>query len=657
MNDLTPDLAPNSLAAADVAVAHSTEDASAAGELVYLPLHRLELDADNVRKRGGDNVDALKALILAQDLLQNLVVCPLLTKRGKATGKYGVIAGGRRLKALRALADEGHIARDKDVLCLIKPRAQAILTSAAENSGREAMSGPDTLAAFAAMVREGRGVEELALAFGVSEVTVRRRLKLATVSPRLFALYAQDDMTLDQLMSLALIDDPARQEAVWDGASEYQRGPAQLKRLALGTAVSVTTDRLARFVGVAAYTAAGGQLLGDLFADADAGYIADPELLARLAGDQLAAERARLLEGGAAWVDVVEQFDYTERQKYVEAPTTLREPTAREQKALAAARRALATAEEAMRAYQEADEADDDDERYARLEDAVDAAQSRVAELAGRLKVVTPEVQALCGVVLTIDAEGRLRTHRHLVRKSDAKKLAPSAQPESEEDDAEPGLSDALLRRLAAQRSVALQVEVARHPQVGLAVLAAALLADLGLAPRSYAFSSVGARRRERDLQQADASIDSGAAWSALAQLTDAATAPLPGDGDALLAWLLAQPQDVLVQLLALCAARSIHAHAGSLRAGRVDRVADAVGLDMTQYWSATGETYFRAVPKALIAQALGEVDAGKASEVEALKKGEAAALAEETVRGTGWLPPVLRRAAGGDAQGLESAD
>jgi hypothetical protein len=99
----------------------------AEGELVYLPLDALDLDADNVRKRGGTNVDELKALIASQGLLQNLVVCPMLTKRGKPTGKYGVVAGGRRLRALRALAEDGKIAKNKDVLCRIKPREDAIM--------------------------------------------------------------------------------------------------------------------------------------------------------------------------------------------------------------------------------------------------------------------------------------------------------------------------------------------------------------------------------------------------------------------------------------------------------------------------------------------------------------------------------------------------
>jgi ParB family chromosome partitioning protein len=636
------------------AAATSVAPEPSEAELVYLPLDKLDFDSDNVRKRGGENVDALKALILAQDLLQNLVVCPQLTKRGKPTGKFGVIAGGRRLRALRALAEEGKIAGDKEILCLIKPREEATLTSAAENSGREAMTGPDTIIAFAKMVREGKGVEELSLAFGISEITVRRRLKLANVSPKLFELYAQEQISLDQLMGLAVIDDHERQEAVWEGASEHQRGAAQLKRAALGQAVSAASDRLARFVGVDAYVAAGGQLLADMFLDDDQGHMTDPDLLARLANDKLGQEREELLGAGVAWVEYVENYDYSARQNYVEAPTTTRAPTKAEKKAIAEARLKHASARQAMQTFQDATGEDDEDEdRYTALDSDIDNAKAEVDELLDQLKSVAPEVQALCGVVLTVEPSGQLRKHRNLVRKQDAKKAASVARKSNSgsdgasgpvEEEMGSGLSEALLGRLAAQRSIALQVEVARNHNVALAVLAAALLPELGIGGDSYHYSSVTARNRDADFTMADPSVKSSSAWAEMAALVGAAESELPQDGDGALAWLIAQPVDVLVKILALCAAKSIYAGAGSLRQARVDLVADAVGLDMANYWTASGDTYFKSVPKALIAEAIAEVDAEKAKTVDKLKKGEAVALAEEALKDSKWLPVALRR-------------
>ena len=79
----------------------------------------------------------------------------------------------------------------------------------AENSGRAAMSVADTVTAFAEMIAAGAGVEDVAVCFGITPLTVQRRLKLAKVSPVLFELFRQDKINLDQLMALAITDDHA----------------------------------------------------------------------------------------------------------------------------------------------------------------------------------------------------------------------------------------------------------------------------------------------------------------------------------------------------------------------------------------------------------------------------------------------------------------
>ena len=72
------------------AATSAEDEAFAAGDLVLIPLSRLVPSAFNVRKSGGEDVGELAALIKAQGLLQNLVVHPDETKRGKSTGDYGL---------------------------------------------------------------------------------------------------------------------------------------------------------------------------------------------------------------------------------------------------------------------------------------------------------------------------------------------------------------------------------------------------------------------------------------------------------------------------------------------------------------------------------------------------------------------------------------
>jgi len=166
----------------------------------------------------------------------------------------------------------------------------------AENSGRAPMSVADTVTAFAEMIAAGAGVEDVAVCFGITPLTVQRRLKLAKVSPLLFELFRQDKINLDQLMALAITDDHAAQERVWNSTPSYSRNPSGLRRLLLGREIDAATDPLAKFVGIPAYEAAGGVVVRDLFEDAGSGYITDAELLQRLAVAQL-TERAHAFKG------------------------------------------------------------------------------------------------------------------------------------------------------------------------------------------------------------------------------------------------------------------------------------------------------------------------------------------------------------------------
>ncbi len=46
---------------------------------------------------------------------------------------------------------------------------------------------------------------------------VKQRLRLASVSPALLDVYAEDGMSLEQLMAFTVSTDHARQEQVWAG--------------------------------------------------------------------------------------------------------------------------------------------------------------------------------------------------------------------------------------------------------------------------------------------------------------------------------------------------------------------------------------------------------------------------------------------------------
>jgi ParB family chromosome partitioning protein len=74
--------------------------------------------------------------------------------------------------------------------------------------------------------------------------------------------------------------------------------------------------------------------------------------------------------------------------------------------------------------------------------------------------------------------------------------------------------------------------------------------------------------------------------------------------------------------------------------------VAEAVDLDMVAAgWEPTADNYLNRVPKARILEAVREAKGECTAQLlDHLKKGEMATEAERLLKGSGWLPEVLRR-------------
>jgi ParB family transcriptional regulator, chromosome partitioning protein len=155
--------------------AATLEIAVPAQNLILVPLSQLRPSKRNVRKTVGASIAELTASIARVGLLQNLTL--ILAGDGE---HYEVVAGGRRLAALKLLAKKRRISKDYDVPCLLVADASARTASLTENVQREAMHPADQFEAFAALIAEGRPIEDMAADFGVTPLVVQRRLKLAT---------------------------------------------------------------------------------------------------------------------------------------------------------------------------------------------------------------------------------------------------------------------------------------------------------------------------------------------------------------------------------------------------------------------------------------------------------------------------------------------
>ncbi|WP_429952101.1 chromosome partitioning protein ParB [Comamonas sediminis] len=572
---------------------------------------------------------------------------------------YEVVAGGRRLAALKLLAKKRRISKEWEVPCLLVADGTARTASLTENVQREAMHPADQFEAFAALVAEGRPIEDIAADFSVTPLVVQRRLKLANVSPRLMADYRADAVSLDQLMALAITDDHVAQESAFYDAPTWQRQPSALRERLTEREIDAYRHPLVRFVGLDTYEAAGGGVRRDLFAEDDAGvYLTDAALLERLAQDRLAGIAAEVKAEGWAWVDATPGVTHADLHAFQRAPRERREPTKREAQRIEKLQAKVQAIGEAL---DDALEAEDEDKADA-LQEEGEAVGEQLQALEDGLQEYGPTVKAAAGAIVTIDRNGQAVIHRGLLREAEAKALRTlerlrqgfsgedaenDDEGENAEDDGHPktaAMSDRLAQRLSAHRTAALQIEVARHPQVALAALVHGMVQTVLQESRYGHDLPLGVSLKVQDrLEGMAPDWPESPAAVALRELQQVAGETLPQDRDELFAALLAKSQDELVKLLAVCVASTVDVvtlHATPHQPG--EELAQAVGLDMAAWWQPTAEGYFKHVPKAAILQAVGECAPEQVSRLAKLKKADIASEAERLANGTGWMPAVF---------------
>jgi ParB family chromosome partitioning protein len=256
-----------------------------------IPFNKLVLSQSNVRRvKAGVSIEQLAESIALRTLLQSLNVRAVVDSEGNETGMFEVPAGGRRYRALELLVKQKRMAKTQAVPCVVREGGLAEDDSLAENDERVGLHPLDQFRAFKILSDAGLSDEDIAARHFVTPAIVKQRLRLASVSPKLHDVYADDGMTLEQLMAFSVTVDHARQEQLWENATRSgQDEPYQIRR-ALTEHTVRASDRRARFVGVAAYEQAGGVVERDLFEHDDGVWLQDVALLDRLVTEKLTAE-------------------------------------------------------------------------------------------------------------------------------------------------------------------------------------------------------------------------------------------------------------------------------------------------------------------------------------------------------------------------------
>ncbi|HXW70985.1 MAG TPA: ParB/RepB/Spo0J family partition protein [Methylocella sp.] len=662
-----------------------------------IPFNKLVLSQSNVRRvKAGVSIEELAEDIARRTLLQSLNVRPILGAEGGETGIFEVPAGGRRYRALQLLVKQKRLAKTAPVPCVVRDPSVDISAeedSLAENVHRASLHPLDQFRAFQALRQKGQSEEEIAAAFFVGVNVVKQRLRLATVSEKLLDIYAEDGMSLEQLMAFTVTNDHARQEQVWESLQRsYSQEPYQIRRMLTERTVRAS-DKRSLLAGIDAYEQAGGIVMRDLFQQDDGGWLENVGLLDALVAEKLKAEAEKIAAEGWKWIEVNVDFPFGHTHHLRELEGTPMDLTAEEQATIEALKIEYAKLEAE---YENADELPDDvDARFGEIETALAAFEDRPVSY-------NPTDVTRAGAFISIGSDGGLFVDRGYVRPEDEAPAStntdgeagsdghaseggeistPTIQravitiggrPEAEEDeeDTVKPLPDRLVSELTAYRTLALRDAVANNPHVAMTALLHKLCLDTFQHAASGACLEASVREIFFSIQPTD--LKDSPPAKAVAERHQAWKADLPKDEAALWDWLAALDDASRAALLAHCVSFGVNAlyekggryggpgisvHGVQRRLVQADRLARAAGLDMVEAgWRPTVDNYLGRITKPRILEAVREAKGEQSAQlIDHLKKADMAKEAERLLEGTGWLPEPLRASADATAETIDA--
>ena len=628
----------------------------------------LSLSKDNVRKRNRETgLEELAQSIAEQGLLQNLIVTPL-----KKAGTYTVKAGGRRLRAIQLLIEQGTLPADHEVPVLVlADGAASVGASLTENRQRLPMNPADDCLAFKVLTEQfGMTVEQVAIQQVVSVRFVEQRLRLADLAAPIFEALGAGEITLAIAQAYAVTADTDRQARVFEQMKQsyYGNQVDNIRRAILSGTVKAN-DAKARFVGRDAYVAAGGNVEGDLFA-AESGdeTWTDADLLEQLAAAKLEAAASELAQKqGLAFVTPVTSTNvpYDMERQLHEFHATAR-PLTDEEQALV---EELGRENDDLATALGTDLAESTPEAQA-ANDRIDAIEREIDDIDTARRAVDPAVKAQLGTFVYIGGDGQVRVHaRMFSEKKVVDPNAPVGKPGAgagdaggaDEVDQGPRYSAALIDELATQRRQILVAHLASDPSIALDLTIFLMAQDLAFtssyvrdhstlkaSPAQmpiFAFrdeASMASQTIEDQRQHLDTS------WVGHDTMTARFDAFRALDEEARGAWVafsIAQTMEATLNIADGGRVNGFHDHLGRL-----------LGIEVANWWRPTAENFFGRVKKDVMLDALEEIggpilrgrykDAKKgdlAATCASLCNGQGIVEAEIREKASAWLPDAMR--------------
>ena len=184
--------------------------ASGMGDIRYIPIDRLKPNPRNPRKELGDLTE-LADSIRAKGVLQNLTVVPQWNEEEKAFTDYRIVIGHRRHGAAQVA---GLQLLPCAIACMTEQ--EEFETMMVENIQRCALTPIEEAEGFQLMIDMGDTVAGVAEKTGISETTVRRRMKLAELPRDKFLQSQQRGGRMEDYLRLSQIRDEATRNKVLD---------------------------------------------------------------------------------------------------------------------------------------------------------------------------------------------------------------------------------------------------------------------------------------------------------------------------------------------------------------------------------------------------------------------------------------------------------
>lgn len=594
---------------------------------------KLFISQNNVRKviKLDEAKDAeMDGSILSCGLINGLCVEEEIVD-GKHTGRFGVIAGGRRFASILRLRSQSKINQNFEVDIAVYDSKDAVAVSLLENSTQQKMEPYDDFLAYESLIKQGSTVDSIARVHGVTTNYVRGRLRLANASPKIMELFKSGELDIEQLMALCLTDNHKAQESAWFNTHPWEKDPYSIRRNITNGELDAS-DKLVKYVGLEAYKESGGEMRQDFFQSEDT--ILDAPLLHKLVDEKLAQDADDIAKEGWGWTEFMRERDFSYIHSFGTAEPVVKKKLSKvESKERNALVDSLKVAEEQLEASEYAIET----EEYASLEKAVEEAKSALAGFQENLKSWGEEKSKL-GVLIYVGENGKLQRNEGLI-KGEAEE-----EKEAKEEKVEPkkkAYPQTLVDSLNATRTVAMQVEVSKNTKVALALLAEKMIFSIMPKFNCPYHGAVTTTFNHADMDRLIPNYDETSLAHKKYDIFERWHETIPNERNEVFDWLYSMEQEALLEVMAFFTSISIDfSHTG--RDEDYQKLAKLVKLDIADYYTPSFDDFYKKLPVDELVKVAKSNKCDIGDNVEKMTRKQVATNLADLMKESKWVPPQL---------------